>query len=144
MQATSSISSLHKITAGFKVAWKGLRLWQSKIKRHGHIARSSSPGHRPSQSLFLLSLAVCNSESLNLQAVHMSQKAMTDLDASEGDVICAPKLLEVILQNCRGRVDQLVPHFISLALGRRAHHCIQPDNNALPASDTCKILSGQL
>lgn len=54
-----------------------------------------------------------------LQAVHMSQKALTDTDASEGDVICAPKLLEVILQNCKGRVDECVPHFISLALGRQ-------------------------
>lgn len=50
----------------------------------------------------------------------MSQKALTDADTSEGDVICAPKLLEVILQNCRGRVDECVPHFISLALGRQA------------------------
>ena len=53
-----------------------------------------------------------------LQAVHMAEKALTDSEASEGDVICAPRLLEVILQNCRGRVDQCVPHFISLALAR--------------------------
>ena len=39
-----------------------------------------------------------------LQAIHMSQKALSDSDASEGDVICAPKLLEIILQNCRGQV----------------------------------------
>ena len=55
-----------------------------------------------------------------LQAVHMAEKALTDSEASEGDVICAPRLLEVILQNCRGRVDQCVPHFISLALARLA------------------------
>lgn len=54
----------------------------------------------------------------NLQAVHISQKALSDPEASEGDVICAPKLLEVILQNCRGRVDQCVGHFINLALNR--------------------------
>jgi len=48
----------------------------------------------------------------------MSQKALSDSDASEGDVICAPKLLEIILQNCRGQVDQCVGPFISLALTR--------------------------
>ena len=48
----------------------------------------------------------------------MSQKALTDEEGSEGDVLCAPKLLEVILQNCRGRVDQCIPLFISLALSR--------------------------
>lgn len=51
----------------------------------------------------------------------MAEKALTDSDASEGDVICAPKLLEIILQNCRGRVDACVPHFINLALSRLAH-----------------------
>ena len=56
--------------------------------------------------------------SYTMQAIHMSQKAMSDEDASEGDVLCAPKLLEVILQNCRGRVDECIPLFINLALTR--------------------------
>ena len=61
-----------------------------------------------------------------LQAIHMSQKALTDDEASEGDVLCAPKLLEVILQNCRGRVDQCVPLFINLALSRSSLTALTP------------------
>ena len=48
----------------------------------------------------------------------MAEKALTDEEASEGDVVSAPKLLEIILQNCRGRVDHCVGPFITLALAR--------------------------
>lgn len=48
----------------------------------------------------------------------MAEKALTDKEASEGDVICAPKLLGIILQNCRGRVDHCVAHFVTLVLNR--------------------------
>ena len=66
----------------------------------------------------------------------MAEKALTDSEASEGDVICAPRLLEVILQNCRGRVDQCVPHFISLALAR----CPPPPPRSLQPTPTCPQL----
>jgi hypothetical protein len=36
----------------------------------------------------------------------------------ENDVTCAAKLMEVILQNCRGRVDACVPAYLALVLHR--------------------------
>ena len=48
----------------------------------------------------------------------MAEKALTDENLEEEDVCCAAKLLEIILQNCRGRVDECVPGYLALALRR--------------------------
>lgn len=50
----------------------------------------------------------------------MAEKALTDTETNDGDLLCAPKLLGIIMLNCRGRVDHCIPHFVGLALSRRA------------------------
>lgn len=47
-----------------------------------------------------------------LQASEMACKTLQDEDLGEDEVQPAPKLLEVILQNCRGHVDDYLPHYI--------------------------------
>ena len=49
-----------------------------------------------------------------MQANGVVQKALLDKDASETDVDCAPRLLDVILQCCKGRVDTYLPSYIEL------------------------------
>ena len=46
------------------------------------------------------------------QASEMACKTLQNDDLGEDEVQPAPKLLEVILQNCRGRVDNYLPHYI--------------------------------
>lgn len=55
----------------------------------------------------------------------MARKALQSEDLGEDEVQPAPKLLEVILQNCRGRVDQYLPLYIQASLlhVRCAFHC---------------------
>lgn len=48
----------------------------------------------------------------------MAEKALTDDNLEEEDVCCAAKLLEIILQNCRGRIDACVPGYLALVLRR--------------------------
>ncbi|KAK9818968.1 hypothetical protein WJX74_009075 [Apatococcus lobatus] len=52
--------------------------------------------------------------------IKLRKKALRDPEANENDVGCAPKLLEVILQACRGRVDEYVEPYLQLVLGRLA------------------------
>lgn len=52
------------------------------------------------------------------QVNHLVEKALTNEDLNETDIGSAPRLLEIILQNCRGRVDHCLGHYIALALNR--------------------------
>ena len=54
------------------------------------------------------------------QANGLVQKALLDKDASDTDVDCAPRLLDVILQCCKGRVDTCLPSYIELCHQRSA------------------------
>lgn len=49
---------------------------------------------------------------------NMLSKVLNDEGQSDEDVVAAPKLMEVVLQNCRGRVDQWVEPYLMLALQR--------------------------
>lgn len=42
----------------------------------------------------------------------MASKAMQSEELGEDEMQPAPKLLEVILQNCRGRVDECLPLYM--------------------------------
>ncbi|KAK9839718.1 hypothetical protein WJX81_008385 [Elliptochloris bilobata] len=52
------------------------------------------------------------------QATAMAEKALRNEDLAEAEAECAPKVLELVLQACRGRVDHCVGHYIALALDR--------------------------
>lgn len=104
--------------------------------------------------LFLPQIHLTRSDALEIwQAVQMAEKSIQDPEASEGDVVCAPKLLEIMLQACRGRIDQYVPHFISLATKRCApfeslrhvHKQLFPvKHNAQDMSRALSMLNGLL
>ncbi len=49
----------------------------------------------------------------------MASKALQSDELGEDEMQPAPKLLEVILQNCRGRVDECLP----LYMQARPIHC---------------------
>ena len=55
------------------------------------------------------------------QATAMAEVALRNGDLAEAEVECAPKVLELVLQACRGRVDRCVGHYIALALDRSAY-----------------------
>ena len=44
----------------------------------------------------------------------MVRKALTDPEADEKEIECAPHLLNVILQHCKGRVDACIPTYVAL------------------------------
>ena len=46
------------------------------------------------------------------------EKTLSEEDYEESDVQAAPKLMEVVLQNCKGRVDQCVGPYLALSLRR--------------------------
>ena len=50
----------------------------------------------------------------------MARRVLADTETSEGDLAPAPKLLEIILQNCRARVDHCVAPYLQVG-GTR--HC---------------------
>ena len=50
----------------------------------------------------------------------MAEAALRNGDLAEAEVECGPKVLELVLQACRGRVDHCVGHYIALALDRYA------------------------
>ena len=60
-----------------------------------------------------------------MQASDMARKALESEDLGEDEMQPAPKLLEVILQNCRGRVDQYLPLYMQASL-------TQPSNDNTP------------
>ena len=49
-----------------------------------------------------------------LQANEMARRVLADSETSEGDLAPAPKLLEIILQNCRARVDHCVAPYLQV------------------------------
>eukprot|EP00891_Asterochloris_glomerata_P009638 jgi/Astpho2/9638/fgenesh1_pm.00146_%23_24_t len=52
------------------------------------------------------------------QANEMARRVLADTETSEGDLAPAPKLLEIILQNCRGRVDHCVAPYLQMVVTR--------------------------
>ncbi len=48
------------------------------------------------------------------------EKALVDADLAEADIGSAPRLMEIVMQSCRGRVDACIGTYIALALGRCA------------------------
>ncbi|EIE23737.1 ARM repeat-containing protein [Coccomyxa subellipsoidea C-169] len=52
------------------------------------------------------------------QVNHLVETALTNADLNESDIGSAPRLLEIIMQNCRGRVDGCIGHYIALALNK--------------------------
>lgn len=46
----------------------------------------------------------------------MACKVLQSEDLGEDEIQPAPKLLEVILQNCRGRVDEYLPLYMQASL----------------------------
>ena len=55
-----------------------------------------------------------------MQVNHLVETALTNADLNENDIGSAPRLMEIIIQNCRGRVDHCIAQYIALALNRRA------------------------
>ena len=53
-----------------------------------------------------------------MQLNELVEKALTTMDLNDEDAGNAPHLLDVIMQNCRGRVDACVGNYINLALTR--------------------------
>ncbi len=49
---------------------------------------------------------------VNMQASEMASKALQSDELGEEEMQPAPKLLEVIMQNCRGRVDECLPLYM--------------------------------
>ncbi|BDA47636.1 Importin-7 [Coccomyxa sp. Obi] len=52
------------------------------------------------------------------QVNHLVETALTNADLNESDIGSAPRLMEIIMQNCRGRVDHCIGQYIALALNR--------------------------
>lgn len=50
----------------------------------------------------------------------MIERAMTDEALTEDNTKNAPKLMEVIIQHCQGRVDACIPRYLALSLQRLA------------------------
>ena len=59
---------------------------------------------------------------LLLQASEMASKALQSEEMGEDEMQPAPKLLEVILQNCRGRVDQYLSLYMQASHMTALHH----------------------
>ena len=65
-----------------------------------------------------------------VQASEMASKALQSEELGEEEMQPAPKLLEVILQNCRGRVDECLPLYL------QASPCNKPIESLLFVSAT--------
>ena len=59
---------------------------------------------------------MCEMQSGGVQASEMACKVLQSEDLGEDEIQPAPKLLEVILQNCRGRVDEYLPLYMQAGL----------------------------
>ena len=67
--------------------------------------------------ILLMQAAVTNAPCcMVMQASDMARKALESEDLGEDEMQPAPKLLEVILQNCRGRVDPYLPLYMQASL----------------------------
>ena len=69
------------------------------------------------------------------------ETALTNADLNENDIGSAPRLMEIIIQNCRGRVDHCIAQYIALALNRRAA-CLALASFVSRAGNTVKIIPG--
>jgi hypothetical protein len=58
----------------------------------------------------------CKDPDYLASAFQMVQHSLKEEDFGERDVVCAPKLLSIILQCCRGRVDHYVAPFLQVVL----------------------------
>ncbi len=67
----------------------------------------------------------------------MIEHVLADEDLDESDVQPAPKLMEIVLQNCRGRVDAVVAPYLTLAL--RSLHASRS-----PYMQVCGVIPCQL
>ena len=93
---------------------------------HGRQGGALQPVHLPASALVSSAHPACIRDPSRLNAtashvrpfqgrsfnqtnrtVQMAEKALTDDNLEDSDVVCAAKLLEIVLQNCRGRVDQV-------------------------------------
>lgn len=43
---------------------------------------------------------------------------MVDKNMEDSDIVPAPKLIEVVFQNCKGQVDQWVEPYLSITIDR--------------------------
>lgn len=59
----------------------------------------------------------------------MACKTLENEDLGEDEIQPAPKLLEVILQNCRGRVDNYLPLYMQAST---RHTCNSDISNVMP------------
>ena len=48
----------------------------------------------------------------------MDKKVFADPNFEDGDIEPAPKLIEVVLQNCKGRVDEWVEPYLRISIDR--------------------------
>ncbi len=94
--------------------------------RHG-ASLCGTVRRRPAQRISLQAYIYANF----LQATAMAEAALRNDDLAEAEVECAPKVLELVLQACRGRVDACVGHYIALALDRRGRRPGQPGARSL-------------
>ena len=61
-----------------------------------------------------------------MQLNGLVEKALVDADLAEADIGSAPRLMEIVMQSCRGRVDACIGTYIALALGRCASPLADP------------------
>jgi hypothetical protein len=62
--------------------------------------------------------AFLSNQNYVLALFNMSKKVLTSNDVTEESECNAAKLLEVIILQCRGRINECIPTFVELALGR--------------------------
>ena len=48
----------------------------------------------------------------------LTKKVFADPNFEDGDIEPAPKLIEAVLQNCKGRVDEWVEPYLRIAIDR--------------------------
>ena len=54
----------------------------------------------------------------NLCVTFLFLQLMTDRNIEDSDIESAPKLIEVVFQNCKGQVDQWVEPYLRLTIDR--------------------------
>ena len=89
-------------------------MWGSGLASRNHLVQPSVRGHRCPLSVAAISLTAVQ------DAAQLVEHVLADEDLDDSDVQPAPKLMEIVLQNCRGRVDACVAPYLTLAL-RRLH-----------------------
>jgi hypothetical protein len=75
-----------------------------------------TPGYRAAPCFPTYALMVSSGQ-LSAQRLDSSRRSSRS-DVMESDMVPACKLMEIVMQNCRGRVDEQIGPFMDLALGR--------------------------